>query len=378
MNRFRTTIAGLVVGALVIAAAWYLLRGQIVPLFFRPPPTGVTPGVAGDNFAADRHPVEVIAENLAIPWEVAFLPGGDLLLTERPGRLRRLGGREESFEIDGVYHIGEGGLMGLELHPEFTDNRLLYLYLTYRRGGNIFNRVDRYFLPPEGGPERRETIIDEIPGARFHNGGRIKFGPDGYLYIATGDAMDPSLSQDVNSRAGKILRVTGSGGIPADNPFDNAVYSSGHRNPQGLAWDGAGRLWATEHGARGNDELNLIEKGRNYGWPEIEGDETAPDMETPARHSGPDTWAPGGVAAVDGRLFFAGLRGQSLYEAGIDPGSGEILYFRGHLREEYGRLRNVAAGPDGYLYLMTSNRDGRGYPAEEDDRLIRVPASLFD
>lgn len=312
----------------------------------------------------------VFAENLQIPWEIAFLPDGDVLITERTGVLKRIGENQESYNVQDVYHVGEGGLLGLTLHPDFAENRYLYLYLTYQENGNILNRVDRYVYTLEEGLTSRTAIIDSIPGARIHNGGRIAFGPDGYLYITTGDAAVTALSQDRESLAGKILRVDEEGAVPENNPFSSPVFSYGHRNPQGLAWDEQGRLWSTEHGPTGHDELNLIEKGKNYGWPEIIGDETRSGMETPVIHSGTGTWAPSGASYNNGSIFFAGLRGNGLYEAVIDPRTGEVKELHKHLDGEYGRLRNAVLGPDGKIYILTSNRDGRGNPRGNDDRII--------
>lgn len=312
---------------------------------------------------------EAVTDNLQIPWDIFFLPEGDILLTERPGKLKKIssdGNMISEAEVEGVYHTGEGGLHGGAPHPEFRENSLIYLYYTYSESGEILNRVSRYRYN-EGALENEETIIDRIPGARIHNGGRIAFGPDGYLYIATGDAAIPELSQDRASLAGKILRITENGDIPSENPFGNEVYSYGHRNPQGLLWDSSGRLWSTEHGPRARDELNLIRPGKNYGWPRITGDEAADDMMTPEVSSGTDyTWAPAGCVYFKGRVFFAGLKGSAIYEYNV--GTGEL---KTHFKGEYGRLRAVNVN-NNYLYFTTSNRDGRGRVRPGDDKLFRV------
>ncbi|MDP3726985.1 MAG: PQQ-dependent sugar dehydrogenase, partial [bacterium] len=248
------------------------------------------------------------------------------------------------------------------------------LYYTYSSNGDdTLNRVSRYKFE-DGKLINEQVIIDVIPGAVNHNGGRIKFGPDKFLYISTGDAQNPSLAQDKNSLAGKILRVTDEGKAPPDNPFADAqdkptlIYSYGHRNPQGLTFDNQGRLWATEHGPQALDELNLIEKGKNYGWPIIQGDQMREGMVSPVIQSGStNTWAPAGATFLDGSIFFGGLAGQSLFEYKIADKT-----LKRYFQEEFGRIREVVLGPDGYLYITTSNTDGRGSPKEGDDRLIKV------
>lgn len=332
--------------------------------------------------AGQQQAIQVRATSLAVPWKVVELAGGDLLVTERSGTLKRIGSNGASITVPGVYQAGEAGLLGVALHPRFSDNRWLYLYMTEERDGRIANRVDRYRLQQDRLTDRT-PIVTDIPGAKFHDGGAVEFGPDGYLYIATGDANEDSSAQDTKTLAGKILRLTDTGTIPVDNPFGTAVYSYGHRNPQGLAWDGQGRLWATEHGPSGLqsgfDELNRIEKGGNYGWPVVKGDETRPGMIKPAAHSGPDvTWAPSGIAYADGHIYFAGLRGRALYKVSVNQDAASVRISEFY-KDTYGRLRGVTAGQgQGNLLVTTSNRDGRGEPIAEDDRILNVPLRSLD
>ncbi|HYF13374.1 MAG TPA: PQQ-dependent sugar dehydrogenase [Candidatus Paceibacterota bacterium] len=321
-------------------------------------------------------PISIIAEGLEIPWDIAFVDGG-YLVTQRTGSVVAIDkdGNKREIQIQGVKRTGEGGLLGIVLHPDFETNRLLYLYMTAPgRTNETENRVVR-FKYENGTLTDDGVIINNIPGAIYHDGGRMEFGPDGMLYVTTGDATRDVIAQNKNSLGGKILRLEDDGKIPADNPFGTAVWSYGHRNPQGLAWDSQGQLWETEHGRSGvrsgMDEINLIEKGANYGWPDIEGDETKAGMETPALHSGPDdTWAPASAAIIGNRLFFGGLLGEALYEVTISGNS--VTNLKEHFKGEYGRIRTVRVGPDGMLYITTSNRDGRGSPNTGDDKVIRV------
>jgi glucose/arabinose dehydrogenase len=323
----------------------------------------------------------VIATNLDTPWAIAFLPDSSILVTERPGRLQHVVGNKVELvaNINGVKEIGEGGLLGITLHPKFSENNFIYLYLTYSSNGNdTLNKVVRYkYLNNKLSDEK--TIIDKIPGAANHNGGRIKFGPDQNLYITTGDAQVSSQAQNKSSLAGKILRVTDEGKIASGNPFNSPIYTYGHRNPQGIAWDLKGNLWATEHGKSlpsGFDEINLITSGNNYGWPTIEGDQKKEGMITPKLNSGAsNTWAPSGASFVNSSLFFGGLRGQALFEAVIE--NGNVTSLKKHFEGEFGRIREVILGPDNMLYITTSNNDGRGSPKPDDDKIIKVNPSKF-
>ncbi len=370
----RKIIGGTILGIIMIGAGvGYFAWDYIFPQFFTPTETTLSTGVTKKN----NMDVEVIAKNLEIPWGLAFLPNGNVLVSERPGTLKVLDEETETVQtIDGVRHRGEGGLLGIALHPDFSENRYVYVYMTTEVEGGLQNRVMRYSYK-DGRVRDPKPIIEGLPGAQYHDGGRIAFGPDGYLFVTVGDALNQEAAQDPKNLAGSILRLNPDGSIPQENPFGNAVYSYGHRNPQGVAWNEAGQLWATEHGNDAQDEINRIEKGTNYGWPVIRGDETQDGMRSPVRYSGAkETWAPGGATFVSGDLFFVGLRGQSLYEARVSE--DEIVDITVHFRTEYGRLRTIVKGPEGNLYVTTSNRDGRGRPASNDDRIIRIDPEVLE
>ncbi|MGH7832290.1 MAG: PQQ-dependent sugar dehydrogenase [Candidatus Binatia bacterium] len=341
------------------------------------------------SLAPAQTDVQVIAEGLQTPWAIAFTPDRRIFVTERPGRIRVIKDgklqKEPWLQIE-VYEAGEAGLMGLALDPQFERNPFVYVAYTYRNNaGQTRNRLAR-LREASGKGAIDKVLSDEARGARNHNGARVKFGPDGKLYWTMGDAQDAGLAQKLSSLNGKILRINPDGTIPRDNPFkDSPVYSFGHRNPQGLAWQpGTGRLYATEHGPSGfqgccRDELNFIEPGNNYGWPVITGDETGEKMAAPLLHAGrSETWAPGGAAFVTrgpwaGSLVFTGLRGQALYRVVLDKNDPrKTAAFERHFVREFGRLRDVVEGPDGALYVLTSNRDGRGRAAPEDDRVLRI------
>ncbi len=362
----------------VIVAVGFVVfsKKQDEPLLNNPVTATSTTATTTNNKPAQVQPAKVIAENLKIPWDIAFLPGGDILVTERPGTLLRITpqGTRTQIPISGVKTVGEGGLLGLVLHPDFQSNQFLYIYLGTPVGNGTQNRVERYKL--EGNTlTDKKVIISGIPGAIYHDGGRMEFGPDGYLYITTGDATSEKIAQDKNSLGGKILRLKDDGSILADNPFGSAVYSYGHRNPQGLAWDDQGRLWSTEHGRSGvqsgMDEVNLIVKGGNYGWPNIEGDKTAVGMINPAWHSGAsETWAPASALYYKGAIYFGGLKGEGLYKATLD--GDKVTKVDKYFSKEFGRIRTVRMGPDNMFYITTSNTDGRGSVGNGYDKIIKI------
>jgi glucose/arabinose dehydrogenase len=331
--------------------------------------------------------VETVAENLDIPWSIVWTPDGTVFFTERSGDLRVIqdGIVSEkpilSLDVGG----GEGGLLGIALDPNYSENHYIYLYYTYNDFISTENKVVRY-VESNLSLSEDKVLMDKIPGGPFHDGGRIKFGPDGKLYITTGDAGNADLSQDKNSVAGKILRINSDGSIPEDNPFpDSSVYSYGHRNPQGLDWDESGNLVATEHGPSGwhgvaHDEINVIVSGANYGWPDIIGSETMDGLVTPIMNTGDDTWAPSGAEFYDGdkipkwngKYFVATLFGNHLHMIDFDLEKNKVISDQKLFDGEFGRLRDVTTGPDGYLYILTSNQDGRGTPEINDDRILRI------
>lgn len=307
---------------------------------------------------------ETVAEDLDVPWMIEN-SGDGFYISGRNGGLTLVtdeGKEAQSLNLSvPVEAENEGGLLGFVLHPD--DAGKAFVYYTYSDGG-LKNRVVE--LTHEGGAWNESgVIVEDIPGGSVHNGGRLEIGPEGYLFVTTGDAGDAENSQETDSLAGKILRFNLDGSIPEGNPFNNEVYSYGHRNPQGLAWDQGGNMYATEHGSSAHDEINLIEPGNNYGWPVIEGGEEAEGMETPLYHTGEDTWAPSGMAYHGGNLYIAALRGEKIIEYDIE--SGEANEFYG----EPSRFRDVYIEDDN-LYAITNNTDGRGNPEAGDDRLIKI------
>lgn len=349
--------------------------------YFYPEPKKVEQVIEEPVAATSTAPIPdltVLETNLNIPWDIAIIGENNFLITERVGNLLHIkNGEKKVIKLPHPVPKGEGGLLGLTLHPHFEHNNILYLYMTTSESkAGTMNAVYRYELVNDE-LINEVTIIKNIPGALYHDGGRMEFDVDGFLYITTGDATRSEIAQNLKSLGGKILRLHDDGAIPADNPFGTAVWSYGHRNPQGLAWDSEGNLWETEHGrsgiVTGYDEINKIEKGKNYGWPVIEGPATKNGMLAPVLDSGPKyAWAPASLLYYRGSLFFGGLKGEALYEYVIDTKE-----LKEHFKNKFGRIRTIRKGPDGMFYLLTSNRDGRGKPIAEDDRLIRINPDQF-
>jgi glucose/arabinose dehydrogenase len=344
------------------------------PSALAPDPGTASPGAgtAGGQPAApdlgdvtyDVRSPQVVATGLEVPWGLAFLPDGTALVAERKsGRILSIRPGADPVEVmtvPGVVASGEGGLLGLAVSPRYADGGLVYAYRT--AGGG--NEVIRFRVG-----EQPEVVVSGIASAGIHNGGRIAFGPDGYLYVGTGDAGRTGSAQDPGSLNGKILRVQADGSPAPGNPHGTAVWTLGHRNVQGLAWDGSGRLFATEFGQNTWDEVNLIEPGANYGWPVVEGVGRDPAFVDPLITWRPSDASPSGAALTGRDLYVAALRGERLWRLPLtSTGLGEPEAL---LAGEYGRLRTVAVAPDGALWLTTSNRDGRGDPGRDDDRVLR-------
>ena len=329
----------------------------------------LAPGAAQAAPRVDR----VLAKNLSVPWGIAFLPGGDALVGERDSGnvhvVRRGGGRHQVGDL-AVYsqksNFGEGGLLGLALHPGFASNRWVYAYLSTRSD----NRVVRMRFA-DGRLGKRHLVLGGIPMSVHHNGGGLAFGPDGLLYVSTGDGEDSSKAQDRGSLGGKVLRLTPTGEAAPGNPFGNRTWSMGHRNVEGITFDARGNLWASEFGEKDADELNRIVAGANYGWPRVEGSDGSGGYRDPfAEWSPTSICSPAGVAVARGRAWLGALRGQCLYSVRLTGDNAGRK--RRHFAGRFGRVRAVAAAPDGSLWITTSNRDGRGSPGSTDDRVIRI------
>lgn len=324
--------------------------------------------------------VRTVAEGLNTPWGLAPLPDGDLLVSSRDeATITRVDGetgkKTELGEVPGVSPAGEGGLMGLALSPDYASDHMVYAYFTSASDNRIVRMLYDEQRPAGEQLGAPDTIFKGIPKGYIHNGGRIAFGPDKMLYAGTGESGDTGLSQNKESTGGKILRLTPEGEPAPGNPFPNSpVYSYGHRNVQGLAWDTQQRLFAAEFGQDTWDELNAIKPGGNFGWPEVEGKSDDSRYQNPLAQWGTDDASPSGIAYAEGSVWMAGLKGQRLWrvplngtEASADP--------QAFLEGEYGRLRTVVPAGGDKLWLTTSNTDGRGDPKDGDDRILEVQVS---
>ncbi len=356
------------------------------------PIRGEVPQLVTDVFLPEVEgvSVETWVQNLEIPWSLVFAPNGDALVSERPGRIQRIPHGQSQpqlyIEIDEVAPGGDAGLMGLALHPQFELQPFVYAMYSYRREEQLVIRVARFRHHGDFGVEDR-TILDDIPGHDIHIGGRIAFGPDGMLYIGTGDLWQAPVSQDLESLAGKILRITPDGHIPKDNPFHGSpIFSYGHRVVQGLAWDPeTGVMFNSEHGPSGEwpgvnerDEINIVDKGANYGWPNVVGAPRIPEYRDPIVMWRGGSVPPSGITFFRGDLFVATLRSEALIRIQFEDHEVyrvtriDRWFAREVHKGIYGRLRDVTPGPDGHLYVLTSNTDGRAALRPNDDKILRL------
>ena len=320
--------------------------------------------------------VQILATNLEKPWAIDFA-GDKIFVTEKVGRVRVI---ESGVLLDDplatlrTANVFDGGLLGIAVHPAFDKNHFIYVYYTYEKDDILWNKILR-ITESNNKLVAAKTIFDKIPGSAYSNGGIIKFGPDGKLYVGTGSVSDSHGPQDIQSLEGKILRLNDDGTIPDDNPFSNSpVFSFGHMNPKGLGWDNAGNLFVTEMGPSKNDEINLVQSGGNYGWPEQEcsGNEEFIDpikCYDPAIEPGGIVFYYGDRIKLENSLVLASLRASHLFNLEIDE---DGVKSQKSILSGLGRIRDVAVGPDGYLYLITSNTDGKGFPDASDDKLLRI------
>jgi glucose/arabinose dehydrogenase len=368
MNLPRRRVLGIVAALAVVLLATGIGLAWYFGLLF------TNPSARGEPVDVPAAAVETVASRLEVPWGLAFLPDGTALVSERdsgrilsvrapaPGSTADVAAATRVTEVQRITDVrpsGEGGLLGIAVSPTYAADGWVYAYYTAAND----NRIVRMRL---GGTP--QPILTGIPKASVHNGGRIAFGPDGMLYVGTGDAGNRSNAQNTSALGGKILRITPEGKAAPGNPFgDSPVYSYGHRNVQGLAWDSAGQLYATEFGQNRYDELNRIEAGKNYGWPEVEGTGENPAFVNPVATWSTSDASPSGLAIFDGRAYLACLRGTKLYRIGLDGTGAQQL-----LSDQYGRMRAVVVAPDGTMWVTTSNRDGRGDPVADDDRILRL------
>jgi glucose/arabinose dehydrogenase len=339
--------------------------------------------------------VEKVITGLEVPWEVAILPNQDWLITERPGRIRIVQSGQlvpQAVAEVMISETGEGGLLGLALHPGFETNRLFYVFYTTLKNGEDVNRVEQFILSPDHRTATPQKIIlDDIPAASYHDGGRIKFGPDGMLYIATGDSRDPDLAQNQSSLNGKLLRLTPEGDIPQDNPQPNSlVFASGLRNLQAFDWVDPNTLMVADHGPTGDlgltglDEISFVNPGANLGWPIASGCQTSPGIVSPVL-AWQDAAPPGGALIYKGSAipefngnFLVTMLGtgnnsaMQLHRVVFDAASKSLISHEVYFQDEFGRLREIIQGPDGSLYVTTSNCDGRGICPSEGDSILKI------
>ncbi|MEU6573835.1 PQQ-dependent sugar dehydrogenase [Streptomyces sp. NPDC046805] len=348
-------------------------------------PGGAAAGVSASGRASEPTPpaqgsvkvLRTVTEDLTSPWGLTPLPDGDLLVSSRDDATivhvdAKTDKKTELGKVSGVSPAGEGGLLGIALSPDFASDHMIYAYFTSASDNRIVRMLYDEHKPAGDQLGAPDTIFKGIPKGRIHNGGRIAFGPDGMLYAGTGESGNGGLAQDKNSLGGKILRLTPEGEPAPGNPFpDSPVYSYGHRNVQGLAWDGKQRLFASEFGQHTWDELNAIKPGDNYGWPDDEGQSSNSTFHNPIAEWHTDDASPSGIAYVDGVIWMAALKGERLWRIPL-KGTEAAAAPQAFLTGEYGRLRTVTAAGGDKLWLVTSNTDGRGKPAKGDDRILEL------
>lgn len=321
--------------------------------------------------------VRTVTEDLKSPWGLAPLPEGGLLVSSRDeGTITRVdektGKKTELGQVPGVAPAGEGGLLGIALSPAYASDHMIYAYFTTASDNRIVRMLYDEKKPSGEQLGAPDTIFKGIPKGMIHNGGRIAFGPDRMLYAGAGETGDRGQAQDTKALGGKILRMTPDGDPAPGNPFDNSVvYSYGHRNVQGLAWDDKQRLWASEFGQDTWDELNQIKPGDNYGWPVVEGRNDDPKYHNPVAQWHTDQASPSGIAYAGGSIWMAGLRGQRLWRIPL-KGTEAAAAPQAFLKGEYGRLRTVVPAGGDKLWLVTSETDGRGSPGKGDDRILEL------
>ncbi|WP_327343421.1 PQQ-dependent sugar dehydrogenase [Streptomyces europaeiscabiei] len=385
MVQRRVVKAALAAAVLLVTTGCSSDEGDKTDAVGSSPPSSSSAESPPPEQAADAAPpakgsvkvVRTVAEDLDTPWGLAPLPEGGLLVSSRDeatiSRIDEESGKETVLgEVPGVAPAGEGGLMGIAVSPEYASDHMIYAYFTSESD----NRIVRMLYDPEkpageqlGAPD---TILRGIPKGTNHNGGRLAFGPDQLLYASTGERYEGPLAQDKDSLGGKILRMTPEGEPAPGNPFDNSVvYSYGHRNVQGLAWDGKQRLWASEFGQNTWDELNQIRPGGNYGWPEVEGKGGKSGYIDPVAVWKTDEASPSGIAIAEGSVWMAGLKGQRLWRIPLD-GTKPSADPQAFLEGDHGRLRTVVSAGGDKLWLMTSETDGRGSPEGGDDKILEL------
>ena len=375
----------------LVSAAITVLLSVAVACKQPPPGTGIGE-IQSSAQSNVSFKIEKVIGGLEVPWSIVWDPGGRMIFTERPGRIRVFENgslrTQPLFVVPDVEQTGESGLMSVALHPQFASNHFIYVSYAYSGQGGIRVRVTRYREVADGLVEPK-VIIESIPAAQYHAGCRLRFGPDNKLYITTGDASDRQLAQRLDSLAGKTLRLNDDGTIPADNPFvgqpnvRGEIWSYGHRNAQGMDWQpDSGLMFQTEHGPSGfdgptgGDEVNIVERAKNYGWPLIHHRDSRAGLESPLLEYTPSGAPASGMfyhgAALTpfkNNFFFGCLKGERLIRVVLN---GRTVVSQEDLVKNYGRIRDVAEGPDGYLYFSTSNRDGRGKPTSDDDRILRL------